>query len=63
MYNMVLVDFDKLNAPIEPAKRPIIKLPQYSDIYGAISDSLNEPNSGVFNNEPMLLCIVTSVPT
>ena len=52
---MFLVAFFKLKAAMAPVQRPIIKLPQYNDMNGAISDSLYPPNSGVFTSDPKLL--------
>ena len=46
---------DTENAAIEPAQRPIIKLPQYIEIYGAISAACKPPNAGCFNNSDKLL--------
>src|SRR5690606_3638653 len=53
----------RLNALSAPAQRPIIMLPQYIEILGAISDEDNPPNSDDFSNSPKLLPIPTSTPT
>ena len=45
----------KLNAPIAPVHLPIIKLPQYKEIYCEIFASVRLPNAGVANNAPILL--------
>ena len=55
--------FDGLKTVIAPVHLPIIKPPQYIEIYGAICVSFNEPNAEVFNNSPRLLWIETSTPT
>src|SRR5690554_8104311 len=54
---------ERLNALTAPAQRPIIILPQYIEIYGAISEEEKPPNSSDFNNSPKLLPIATSTPT
>src|SRR5688500_20171160 len=57
---------DKLNTLTAPVQRPIIRLPQYREIYLEILLS-SRPASvrypGVFNNAPKLLSMVTSTPT
>ncbi len=40
MVSTFLVTFDKLNTAIAPVHRPIIKLPQYKEIKGAMAEAL-----------------------
>src|SRR5690606_4094381 len=54
---------DNLKTLIAPAQRPIIRLPQYIEMYGAICDDSCAPNSGNFKSSPRLLPIATSTPT
>src|SRR5690348_11588945 len=58
-----LTDFEGLNTGMAPAQRPIIKLPQYNETYGATLAVEMPPNSCCLNNSGRLLAIVTSTPT
>src|SRR5437868_7061874 len=60
---IAFVCFVNLNALIAPVHRPIIKLPQYTEIYFADSEADIDPNAFCFNNSPRLLPMATSTPT
>ena len=61
--NILFVWLLNSKAEIAPVQRPIIMLPQYIEIYGAIFEEGILPKSACFNNSPKLEPMETSAPT
>ena len=59
----IFTGFLRSNTKTAPDQRPIIRLPQYMEMNGAISAAEYPPNSGLERSSPMLLPMATSTPT